>query len=229
MNNLNTKLDWTVEQLWRGCVLAGLANAITISKYPMLAHEQSWDGYNYSVQDSAGQRGTISFVDGCADGCMNGNCVAAFRNENSERIADLGLAENYFQGAPSEIIELANAEALQYLLDEVDGEVRPFITTAFWGKDELYSNDTFEDMLVNGGELLEKQSMDIDDAIDAWQDYLEMNDEQIELLISLYERKVNNFSEPLTLSEEEIDIICIDDEGLEECRISFEEMGIFWA
>ena len=43
-----------VNQLWEGCIMAGIAHAIGVSKYPMLSNEQSWDGINYSMQDSLG-------------------------------------------------------------------------------------------------------------------------------------------------------------------------------
>lgn len=167
------KIEWKTEQLWRGCILGGIAHAIIVSHYPSIANEQSWDGLNYSIQDSAGQRGTLSFKEDY--------CVVSFRNDNSERISENLNAEKYFQGAPKEIIELASSEALQYLLDEIDEETRPFITTAFWGREELYSNDIFEDMLVNGGELLKFQVMDIESAINIWKDFYDMNENQITL------------------------------------------------
>ena len=40
-------------------------------------------------------------------------------------------AANYFEGAPSEVIDIAKEEALQYVLEEVEGETVSFITTAF--------------------------------------------------------------------------------------------------
>lgn len=217
-----TKIEWDIEQLWKGCVLAGIAHAIMVSYYPEMSNEQSWDDLNYSVQDSMGQRGTISFKENY--------CVAVFRNDNSERINKALRAEEYFQGASKEIIELANIETLQYLLDEVEGETRPFITTAFWGKDELYSNDSFENMLVNGGNLLRYQVLDTEKAIGAWKETYDMNVEQIQLLKFIYKRKVSGFNESLTLSRQEIDLLNTSDEdGLEESKLSFEEMGIYWC
>lgn len=119
-------IPWKPDELKDGCILASLAHAIMVAKYPFLANEHSWDGANYSVQDSEGQRGTITF--------LNGICVAAFRNDNSERIAWKERAEHFFQGATSEVLQIANLETLQFLMDKVDGTIRPFITTAFWGE-----------------------------------------------------------------------------------------------
>ena len=221
MSELYSRINWNAAQLWRGCVLAGIAHAITVAKYPLTSNEHSWDGWNYSVQDSAGQRGTVSFKNGC--------CVAAFRNDNSDRIYKVLKAEQYFKGAPKEIIELANSEALQYLLDEIEGETRPYITTAFWGKEKLYSNDSFEEILINGGNLLEYHVLDIEMVIESWKERYDMDNGQICLLKSIYTRRVNDFNTFINLSQQEVNLLGTnDEEGLEESRISFEELRVYW-
>ncbi|SFH40308.1 hypothetical protein SAMN04487776_1133 [Priestia megaterium] len=65
-------------QIWQGCMLSSIAHAISVAQYPEFANEQSWDGDNYSMQDSQGGRGTITF--------NQHYCVAAFRDDNSSRI-----------------------------------------------------------------------------------------------------------------------------------------------
>jgi hypothetical protein len=222
MKKLNAEMNWNQKQLWKGCILAGLAHAIMVAKYPLMANEQSWDNLNYSVQDSSGQRGTVSFA--------RQKCVAAFRNDNSERINEIIDLERFFLGAPSDIVDLANKEALQYLLDEVEGKIKPLITTAFWADDSnIHMNDSVEEMFVNGGNLIAYQLMDTEMAIAAWKETYDMNEEQIQLLKSIYERKIENPDSPIILSQQEIRLLGEDDEGLEESRISFEEMGVFWS
>ncbi|MFC4812915.1 hypothetical protein [Paenibacillus sp. GCM10023250] len=213
------EIIWTREQLWKGCILASIAHAIMVAHYPEISHEHSWDGINYSVQDSAGTRGTITF--------HTQYCVAAFRDERSSRISS-GDAGKYFLSAPSNIVELAEEEALQYLLDDINGQSTPLITTAFWSDGEkLYSHDSFPEMLRNGGDILEIQVMDIDSAIKSWVDYYDMNVEQVKLLRSIYEKKISNPNQEMKLSEVEVALISSDDqEGLGESKISFEEMGI---
>lgn len=49
-----TELNWSIDQIWRGCTLAAIAHAIMVAHYPMFSNEHSWDGFNYSLQDSAG-------------------------------------------------------------------------------------------------------------------------------------------------------------------------------
>ena len=120
---MKLEVKWNSEQLWKGCILAGIAHAIMVAKYPSIDNEHSWDGCNYSIQDSAGQRGTISFVDGF--------CIAAFRNDNSKRVSDFMNFNAYFNGASEEVVKLALEETLQYLLEEVGENTVPVITTAF--------------------------------------------------------------------------------------------------
>ncbi|MGE7945243.1 hypothetical protein [Lysinibacillus sp. NPDC093688] len=214
------KLNWQREHLWEGCILASIAHAIMVAHYPELSNEQSWDDINYNVQDSSGARGTITF---------NLNyVVGAFRNEFSER--EYIDALDYFNGAPKEVNQLAVNETLQYLLNEIDGDTVPVITTAFWEGDVgTYSNDSFEDFIENGGFLIESQAKDIETAINEWKEYYDMSDSQINLLHSIFERKISNPSGEIILMESEIKMIQSDDEeGLNESRISFAELGIKW-
>jgi hypothetical protein len=214
MKNLN----WHRENLWEGCILASIAHAIMVAHYPELSNEQSWDDINYNVQDSSGARGTISF--------HPNYLVGAFRKEFSER--EYKNAFDYFNSAPEEVNQLAVNETLQYLLDEIDGDTVPVITTAFWGGvDGTYSNDNFEDFIENGGFLIERQAKDIETAIIEWEEYYEMSKSQINLLRSIFERKISNPNSEIILTESEIKMIESDDkDGINESRISFEELGI---
>jgi hypothetical protein len=214
------RLNWEREQLWEGCILASIAHAIMVAHYPELSHEQSWDDINYNVQDSSGTRGTITF--------HPNYLVGAFRNEFSER--EYIDALDYFNCAPEEVNKLAVNETLQYLLDEIDGDTVPVITTAFWGSDDgTYSNDNFEDFIENGGFLLASQTKDIETAVIEWIEYYEMSKSQINLLCSIFERKISDPNGEIFLTESEIRMIeSNDEEGINESRISFEEIGIKW-
>jgi hypothetical protein len=125
---------------------------------------------------------------------------------------------------------LAVNETLQYLLDEIGGKTVPVITTAIWGdNDGIYSNDIFEDFIESGGFLIERQATDIETAINEWKEDYEMSESQIKLLRSIFERKVSAPTGKIVLTESEIKMIESDDEeGLNESRISFEELGIEW-
>ncbi|MEK4935201.1 MULTISPECIES: hypothetical protein [Bacillus] len=210
------------EQLWKGCILRSIADAIFVAHAPDFSHESSWDGFNYSVQDSQGGRGTITFHPKYTIVCL--------QDVNSERIDEWIDAANYFEGAPPEVVDIAKEEALQYLLEEVEGETVLFITTAFWIDDNgAYSIDSFEEMEENGGFLLEIPMLDTKSAIERLEEEYELTEEQINLLQLVYERKIQNPTEEITLSKEEVAMIGTNDsEGLEESKESFEEMNITW-
>lgn len=215
------EVGWTREQIWRGSILASIAHAIMVAHFPEIANEHSWDGMNYSVQDSAGTRGTVTF--------HPQYCVAAFRNEQSNRMTTGETnAEKHFKGAPPPIIALAEVETLQYLLDNINGDVSPVITTAFWGVNHhIVTNDEYESMIENGGFILETHVLDLGAAIDAWVEYYGMNEKQIILMKSIYERKVSNPRDVIRLTDVEGNMIGSEKpEGLIESKISFEEIGV---
>lgn len=223
-NNIN-EVSWKIEQLWQGCILASIAHAIMVAHYPELSNEHSWDGINYNIQDSEGARGTITF--------NLKYCVGAFRNDNSDRIKTINnakQAKDYFVGAPKEVVNLAENEALQYLLENVEGKAVPIITTAFWGVGEnLFAIDSVEEMYQNGVFLLERQLMDFDSSIESWTEYYDMSSQQCDLLKTIFKKKINQKVGDIILSRDDIQQIGTSDiNGLEESRISFEEIGIMW-
>lgn len=218
---LNNQLNKSI--LWRGCILASIAHAIMVAHYPELSYEHSWDGENYSVVDGSGGRGTISFIDKYL--------VGAFRNDNVTR-TDISKAIDFFIDAPKEVLEIAKNETLEYLLKEGENGIAfPSITTAFWGDNDTFTSiDNIVKLVQCGGYLIERQLMKSDYAIESWRDYYEMTSEQVELLIAIYDRKVNNPDEKITLTIREIEIIGAEDsEGLSESMASFEEIGVYWT
>lgn len=213
---------WNKNDLWNGCMLAAIAHAIMVAHYPELSYEHSWDEINYNTIDGSGGRGTVTFHDQY--------CVAAFRNDYIVR-TEFSSAVDFFRGAPKEVLELANNETLQYLLeDEEDGVAIPSITSAFWGeKDKIFSLDSNVKLIQNGGYLLERQLMNYDSGLESWQEYYDMTEKQLKLLESIYKRKIANPNAKIKLTKDEISMIGTDDpEGLNESRISFEEIGVYW-
>lgn len=224
MSNNLFKFSFGKEKLWKGCMVASIAHAIMVAHYPETSNEHSWDGMNYSVQDSEGARGTITF--------SKKFYVGALRDDNSERIGEEKLFDynSYFKNTPHNIFKLAQQEALQYLLEDVNENIKPLITTAIWGNEtETFSNDSFEDMKNNGGFLIERQTMELEDAFSSWKEYYEMTPQQYDLLRHIYERKMLKPGQILKLTAEEINKIGTNDkEGLYESRVSFSEIGIEW-
>ena len=99
------------------------------------------------------------------------------------------------------------------MLEDINGETVPTSTAAFWGTgEEIYSQEEFDEMIDDGGFLLERQAMDIETAINEWQEDAEMSDVQINLLKSVFQRKIDNPSEVIVLTAEEIQMIESEDE-----------------
>lgn len=220
------KLDLNLKVLWEGCILASIAHAIGVSKYPLLSNEHSWDKFNYNIQDNNGQRGTITF--------RNKYCVAAFRNENSVRMSEVvnnqQYLKNYFFNYNQEIIDLANNETLQYLLDETTYGIVPCITSIFFGENNVvYSKDNLNDIFENGGNLIKYQLLNFNNAIEKWINYYDMNNNEILLLEFIFRKKVKEYNTPIFLSKNEVSLLDINNyEGFKESKISFLEMGIYF-
>ncbi|WP_149095418.1 hypothetical protein [Paenibacillus terrae] len=72
--------------------------------------------------------------------------------------------------------------------------------------------------------------MEYDSAVESWRDYYEMRDEQVDLLKSIYTRKIKDLSNDIILTKKEIEAIGTSDpEGLNESETSFGEIGIRWG
>jgi hypothetical protein len=211
--------NFTIEDLYSNCLLASIAHAIMVSQYPKLSNEHSWDSINYNFQNSDGIRGTITF--------QEEYCIAAFRDENSLRLDNLSKnsIKKFFKNAPKKVIELAEEETLQYLLENVNNEIIPLITTCFWCVgNQLFSNDSIEDMISNGMSIIEYQMLEYNESLNKWVEYYEMNEEQITLLNNLHNKKLLSPNQLIFLSNEEKKQI--GSFILEETIDSFKEIGI---
>lgn len=223
MKNNKNVLNWQKEKLWNGCMLVSIAHSIMSADCPELAHENSWDGINYNIQDSQGTCGTITF--------SKNYCVGAFRNYSSDRLKDknnIKLAKEYFRDAPNEVIYLARNEALLYLLDDIRGHDMPLITTAFWEEEgTFFTIDTNDDFYKNGAFLLELQLMDIYNAREAIIEEYEMSENQVKLMNKLVELKINKKIAKVELTKDDIlQIESPDYEGILTSKMLFEQIGI---
>lgn len=191
-------------QLWQGAILHTIAHAIFVASNPMLAHELSWDGSNYSRQDSQGSRGTVTFGTDCV--------VGAFFDEHSFR-SPYQQSSDYdwhtlFASAPLDLRTLAEKEALQYVLDEYKGNTMPVITAALWSDgDYLTAPEPWQDVLANGAHLIRIETIQIEDAIEEWTREYEFSFSQSNLLSSLFNKKQGSPGSPIFLDGREQDIL----------------------
>lgn len=211
--------ECTKEKLEKGCILSAIAHAIAVAKYPEISYEYSWDGINYNIQNGEGTRGTITFA--------KDKCVAAFRNENSERMDENISYLEYFESAPTNVLKLAESETLQYLLENVNGNPQPVITTAFWGDKVIKSVDKVDIFLENGGDIISAEFMEMKKAIEWWKSEYDFSEEEQKMLLDVYERKISNHEKTIHLTKDEINLIKkYSDEGYKESYASFQELNI---
>ncbi len=199
--NAQGKITPSVKELWQGAILATIAHALFITASPDLAYELSWEGLNYSRQDSQGGRGTITFTE-------DEEVVGAFFDTHSPRNPYLKVGEYtlapYFKGIPENLLQLAQSETLEYILDDWEGKPMPVVTSAFWSVNgRLVAAEDWTKVLSNGAHLLRIELMPIPKAFSVWQSECDFSEEQIGLVQNLYKRKLENENQPFQLEREE--------------------------
>lgn len=215
-----------VSNLLYGSYLGTIAHSFFIMSNPILSHEQSWDGINYSVQDSMGARGTVTFA--------GDQVVGVFFDNNSPRNPfrsgeDIQLLlQRIFSGISEDLWTIAKNEALQYVLQEYGGQVFPIITAAFWSEGEyLTAGEPWNLVINHGAHLIRNQFSDIETAIMEWQEYYELAPAHIDLIRLLFNRKMTTPDQPILLSKQELAIIKRNgDEGLDDSRELLAAIGI---
>ncbi len=211
------EINITPRQLYEGCMQAAITHAVAVGMYPELNGEHSWDGINYCTNDTQGCKATITF--------HNKYIIAVF--QAIDKVDKNIGALDFFDGAPKEIMELAENEALQYVLENVDGNAKPVITAAFWGTwDKLNSVQSFDSIVENGGHIIRSQLLPYHDAMDKWRDYYDLDSKQISLIQKLFHAKIGSTDKSLILHEDDIRFLYGD---LDECLISLGELNIFNA
>lgn len=214
--------------LLRGVVRTTIGNAIGFAMLPEMAYERSWDGANYSMQDSCGSRGTISFAGKAF--------VGVFRNDKSERCPWHSKkpydVEPYFAGIPHDLRQLADKQCLRYVLDEFEGKTFPVITCAFWGdgiSERVQAAESWWAMQEHGARLTAEDFMTDDEAFEYLEENFEMPAEGVELARSIFERKWAVGDRTLNLTAEDMSVlreIAAGKAGLQEARELFEAVKI---
>ena len=211
-------------RLWRGTVLATVAHAIGVAANPLFSYELSWDGINYSRQNSQGTRGTVTFAQGAT--------VAVFRDESSVRIPGRSSNEYdlnwFFRGMPEDLMLLAHREALQYMLDEYEGKESPTITAAFWGDTNiLTSAEPWAEVFSHGAHLLRTELTEVEAAMSEWAGYHDMSEVQSDLLRALYTRRIQELDLEIVIGKQEYAVLTSEGaDGIEESRELLAAIGI---
>lgn len=205
--------------LLQGCLLSSIAHAIMTNVYPELAYEVSWDRNNFSMQDSFGVRGTITF--------RENTCVGAIRNESSSVIFGDQAILDRIKSFPKKLIEIAQSDTLQYLLEDNQGVIAPAVTSMFWCDSQglhWMSKDSAE--FERDFSLFYTCALPQNKAIEALTQYYEMDTPSLTLLQDLYAQKRASFAKEIYLTDAQRDKIP-GDILTTECQESFAEINIF--
>jgi hypothetical protein len=214
--------------LWPGAMVASIAHAVFVCRYPDLSNEQSWDGANYNVQDSAGSRATIAF--------SNERFVGVFFSERSARNPFHSKStynlDHFLKDLPPDLQSLAHDEALQYMLQEFKGDTIPIITAAFWGNgksDRIAAAESWSGVFENGAFLVQNQLVEVESAIQHWKSDFDLRPEEVELVKLLFDRKKTQSRSVIEMNDVERRLwqeIAKGQDGVEASRESFAELGI---
>ena len=208
---------------FKGCLRSFIAHAIMTNIYPALSYEQSWDESNFSIQNSQGIRGTVTF--------SKDFCVCGIRNETGGLFSQNNYTFDYKKELsrkfPSKIIEIAETETLQYLLIDYDGKTFPNITSVFWCDDDFFGYHSESlDQFSTDLKLFKTILMPEDEALEALSGYYEMDDNSIRLLKYLFVEKANNFNKPIILNDCQKSMIP-GGQLNDECKTSLRELKIY--
>jgi hypothetical protein len=218
------------QSLWPGLLLGSIAHAVFVARYPFLAHEQSWDGSVFNIQDSEGSRGTIAF------GTFRDQFVAVFFLEDSNRNplrADshtpVDTSARLF-GIPVQLKALSDL-ALEYVLQDIDGTSVPVITAAFWSNPDgsmITANEPWPEVFEHGAILIRKQLLPLSEGMSQWANEFELSSSEIVLVENLFERRVSSTIDAIRLNKDEVQQlreIAEDETGFQASIESLAEIG----
>ena len=222
-------------RLWQGAVLATIANAIFRAVDDSFVGGRTWNGSHYWLNDDQGAFGVVGFRDSMA--LRDWRIVALLCDSNTDRSGwEPGTHPPDWRprlaGMPADLRAWAERDLLDYMrqvpLEDGSGTLAPLITAAFWSDgDRLAANEPWSEVLKYGAHVLSTELMEFDEAVEELQgDYLLFPD-QVELLVSLYERKMADPSTPVVVQREGLEVLFADgDRGLETTRDLLQAIGI---
>lgn len=211
-----TEFRLDAQGLRKGCVLASIAYAVSAGEHAEMEGEHSWDRLNYCINNFAGIRGTITF--------HPEYIVAVFREESKADIYK--NAYDYFAGATTNILKIAEIETLRYMLQDVDGEQKPVITAAFWGTwSDFYSTQSWNEILENGGSIIENYFLGYNEVMEQCKNKYGLKNKQMELIADLFRRKTSGMEWEIRLKDDEIKCLRGD---LKKTKKALRELNIFF-
>jgi hypothetical protein len=177
---MSTSGDETATDLQRlraGAVLGTIANAVRAVAEPAESYDQGWNGDIYVLEPSTDRFGAVAFSAEAAVGVL-------YDREFAEEPTDIAPI---FEGMPAELHRLKR-RALQYMVTGPVCDTRPRATTGFWTEDGAFASvASGEQVERRGGQLLRRQWMAPERAIEAWRERYGLSDAQVEVMVELFE------------------------------------------
>ena len=218
---MHIKLQMTFNELYERCIYSSIAHAVANLRFPFFSYEQSWDGDNFSFKPDS--EGTISFD-------FEKRIIAgAIIDNESPRLAQYlkHQAIELFSEAPDNIKQLADMEALQYLLFEIEGIVLPVATTAFWLDSEglFIFDDSIDEFWKNGGEFIRYLLGPFGELKEYLKDYSDLSTEETDLIEHLFDMKMKG---NLLITKKDLSGVDKKSEGYDEFMESLAELGFIF-
>jgi hypothetical protein len=235
----------SITQLWRGCILVTIAEALHSANQGtggVGGWYSWWENGCYLRDDGSGDHGALAF--------SGDRAVAVFFAHESNRSpwSQLRLVHDfswYFRGMPPNLRSFAERTVLPYTeLWSLEGEP-PCVTAAFWGQDDLITAaEPWPDLFWHGVAILHTELQEPDTASYVLRSKYSFSALQTDLLQSLYNRKVTAPTEKLILTRQERALLIADrptelpewqrqrltggddDQGVALCRELLSQIGI---
>jgi hypothetical protein len=190
----------------------------------------SWDGPVLNINTHSGERMSICFTPERVVGAGYdvhsrrspfGRHYKPFMGDRYDPLA-------FFVGAPEDVVVLAREKPLQYLLDDFNGIVKPFVTAAFWSEgDWLTAAEPWPLVLEHGAHVLRIQLMEPETALAEWQENYGFSDAQVSLPKALFDRRIAKPTGRVALNDAERRMLTADGvAGLDYTRELLAAIGV---
>lgn len=213
----------TLERLRSGALLGSIVHATVQPRFEMWF--EGWIGDVYQLNNWEGANGVVVF--------FHGGAIGGFYDVHSRHKWEwlLKNQEFFFQGMPADLRSIADKLVLQYLLQEVDGKIIPVVTAVCWATEgTLTAAVPWSEFMDNGGHILRIHLMERQAALTEWTEGYQLTAEEVDFAERIFDRKQTAKSSWVDLTDSEVRWLEDQAEtpkGMQQCRKSFSEIGVF--
>lgn len=217
---MNTIFKFTNRnEFYKKCIYASIAHAVMVGRYDLLTDEISWDGNNYLFQNMEGTRGVFSFSDE--------GVVCALQNEEQYIEGVSKIYEKMLDSTDKKLLKITEEEIIPYFLVDDDNSI-PGLTSLFWSFNDSFLSLMSEEIIMkSSSNILLPYLYEFDDLKKYWRDYYEADGEQMNLINSIFEKRMisNSFSIEADIVNKLKDWF---GENHALCRQALAEIGIYY-